>query len=129
MTIEKSRIELIEELNLNAWPALSQIVVDGWVVRFAQGYTRRANSANALRPSCLAPKVLLSQFEAHFRRQKLRCAVRITPLVPASFVEELDARDYTMEGETMVMLAPIPLGTIDPTVEIASAPSQEWLAG
>lgn len=122
-------MELIEELNLNAWPALSQIVVDGWVVRFAEGYSRRANSANALRPGALSPEELLLQFEAHFRRQKLRCAVRITPLVPASVVEELNARNYTTEGETMVMLAPIPAGTIDPSVEIASAPSQEWLAG
>ena len=33
-------IRLIEELSLNAWPALQTVLYDGWVLRFADGYTR-----------------------------------------------------------------------------------------
>ncbi len=49
----------IEELTLNAWPALQTVLYDGWLLRFADGYTRRANSVNPIYPSAvpLADKI------------------------------------------------------------------------
>lgn len=41
-------IQKIEELSLNAWPSLQTIVYDGWILRFAEGYTRRSNSINPI---------------------------------------------------------------------------------
>ena len=38
----------IEEKTMNAWPALQTIILDGWVIRFANGYTKRANSVNPI---------------------------------------------------------------------------------
>lgn len=37
-------ISYIEQKSLNAWPALNTIVYDGWLLRFADGLTRRANA-------------------------------------------------------------------------------------
>lgn len=34
----------MEELSLNNWQPLSTLLYDGWVLRFANGYTKRANS-------------------------------------------------------------------------------------
>jgi GNAT superfamily N-acetyltransferase len=38
----------IEELTMNAWPSLQTILYDGWIIRMAGGYTKRANSINPI---------------------------------------------------------------------------------
>src|SRR5690625_1627103 len=37
-------IKKIEQISMNALPALKTEQVDGWTLRFANGYTKRANS-------------------------------------------------------------------------------------
>jgi N-acetylglutamate synthase len=127
--ISEREIKLFEELNLNAWPALGQVILNGWVVRFSEGYSRRANSANAIAPGNLEPSVLIPQFEEHFRRCRLRSCVRMTPLVPDGFWEELNRRRYASEAETIVMRADIRGGESSDDVIIAPKANYEWLRG
>ena len=42
------RIRRLEELAFAGWPALESRDVAGWRLRFSGGYTKRANSINAL---------------------------------------------------------------------------------
>ncbi|MBL8653878.1 MAG: GNAT family N-acetyltransferase, partial [Alphaproteobacteria bacterium] len=39
-------IETLERRAFAAWPALRTATRDGWVMRFADGHTKRANSIN-----------------------------------------------------------------------------------
>jgi len=48
-----NKIQLYEELSLNAHPSLQTQVYDGWILRYANGYTSRANSINPLYQSTL----------------------------------------------------------------------------
>jgi hypothetical protein len=41
-------IKKIEEVSINAWPSLQTNIYDRWIIRFAKGYTKRANSINPL---------------------------------------------------------------------------------
>lgn len=44
------QIITIAEISLNAWCSLQQNLDDGWILRFADGYTKRVNSVNPIYP-------------------------------------------------------------------------------
>ena len=57
--MEKADCLRIEERALNAWPGIQHALCNGWLMRFAHGYTRRANSVVPLYDGdiAVAPKV------------------------------------------------------------------------
>ncbi|MBB5191297.1 ribosomal protein S18 acetylase RimI-like enzyme [Silvimonas terrae] len=61
-----SRIALFEGMTQSAWPALSTEVFDGWLLRFANGYTKRANSVTPLYAGTLADADKLDYCERRF---------------------------------------------------------------
>ena len=48
-----NEISLIEEISMNAHPSLKTIVYDGWILRFVNEHTNRANSINLTYPGKL----------------------------------------------------------------------------
>jgi N-acetylglutamate synthase len=69
----------LEEVALNAWPALQQMLFDGWLLRFARGYTKRANSINALYDSRLDVATKIAACEHAYTAQGLTPVFRLTP--------------------------------------------------
>ena len=53
----------IEETCFNAFPSLKQVILDGWLLRFSKGVSRRANSANPLHPDHAAPESVIGQIK------------------------------------------------------------------
>jgi len=98
-------ITLIEELSMNAWPALQTQLYDGWVLRFAGGYTRRANCINPLYPGKLALDEKMETCERIYREQKLPVIYKLTPdSLPPRLDAALEARGYASEAPTSVQV-------------------------
>lgn len=124
------RIRRLEEISFRAWPA--QIVEShaGWLRRFNNGYTKRANSINALTPIAEIDPEIIETLEAPYLARGLPPIWRITPLAPPATDGVLAARNYQRIEESRLQLAPLDGSLVaDPAVSIASHPSPDWLTG
>jgi GNAT superfamily N-acetyltransferase len=124
-------IPALEERSLNAWPALQTVLYDGWVLRFAGGYTRRANSVNPLYPSTLDPVEKIAYCEQLYTARGLAPVFKLTP---ASTPEGLDAllaeRGYRYDAPTSVQtcaLADLEPAPPPDAITLAAAATPAWL--
>jgi N-acetylglutamate synthase len=120
----------VEEVCLNAWPALRQVLFGGWVLRFSGGLTRRANSANPLETERIDPEALIAGCEALYRDQRQPTIFRLPSLIGLGIDERLAGRGYSDEGLSLVLYAgcgAIPAER-DPAVRLLSRPTAEWFA-
>lgn len=122
-------VRAIEERAFNAWPALEIAVLNGWILRFAEGYSKRANSANALAPTA-AFADMLPLVETLYRRHGLRPCVRLTPLAGPDPGPILDDRGWGVIDASMVMTAPLPrLAAAEEAVTLRPVPDAAWIDG
>jgi len=96
-------IRQIEEVGMNAWPAHQQTLYDGWVLRFANGYTKRANSVNPVYESTLDLAGKIDFSEGIYRQMGLPAVFRLTPLAEGNLDLILSDRGYGKIDPTRVM--------------------------
>jgi GNAT superfamily N-acetyltransferase len=120
----------IEEACHNAWPAVRQVWLGDWLLRFAPGVSRRANSASPLRAEAGDVDALVAAGTVMFRSQGLPLLVRVLTLLDPAVDRRLDRLGFTAEGESCVLYGD--LGDVvrarDPVVEISPRPAPDWLA-
>lgn len=96
-------MRLIEEMSMNAMPSLQTVLMDGWVLRFAEGYSNRANSVNPIYPSTEDVHAKIEQCEMLYRSRNLRPTYKITPFVhPTNLDELLAEKGYRIIHPTSV---------------------------
>ena len=94
----------IETAGLNAWPAFSQVDDDGWIARFADGYTKRANSVTVLQPKSDSTEMHILQYERLYNEKGQPCIFRLLSFNDNSVLETLlDARGYTKGDHSIVL--------------------------
>ncbi|CAH1671034.1 MULTISPECIES: GNAT family N-acetyltransferase [unclassified Chelatococcus] len=136
MTLTARDIEALEHRAFNAWPARQSVISGGWLFRLTDGYTKRANSANALVAGASFAGVLAAA-EAVYGRHGLPAVFRLSPLAPPEADRQLEAAGYRHFDPSIVLRMPldgapascIRLGAPDGPVEITTKPSAAWLAG
>lgn len=119
----------IEEAGLNSWPAFQQQLFDGWVIRFAQGYTKRANSITPLYPSLLASEEKIAWCERLYQEKQLPTIFRLPSFSTesAQLDQLLEQRGYTTLDHTLVWSAELS-GDAAPTDPAwRTLPLEDWL--
>lgn len=137
MTASTKDIRRIEELSINAWPSLKQVLYDGWFLRFAGGYTRRSNSVNPLYPGDVEVGRKIRFCEDVYRDAALPTVFKMTAAAqPPALGEALADAGYREQAPTSVQTLDLGGLSLNPTTQIAPAgamrywndPSDEWLS-
>lgn len=79
------------------------MVYDGWILRFADGYTKRANSVNPLYSSSIDIDKKIRFCEDIYQKQDLPTVFKMTSSVfPGDLDEKLHAKGYQIDSPTSV---------------------------
>lgn len=122
----------LEERSMRALPALVTRAYDGWILRFGEGYTRRANSVYPLYPSSLPLEDKLAQIEGFYRKVRLPVCFKLTPQSPDGRLEALlDSTGYELSPPTHVQICDLEhFASPEPDAALLIYPrfSSEWFA-
>jgi N-acetylglutamate synthase len=122
----------LEERLVNVWPSVETLLMEGWVIRLANGYTSRANSASPVVSGIGMSPELLTEIERIYAAAGLRSAVRVTPVCDPAVEDLLLARGYRVKDRSRIMLLDLAAcggTTPDPRVSIERQPSRRWIDG
>jgi N-acetylglutamate synthase len=121
-------VRRLEELAFAGWPALESRDVAGWRLRFAGGYTKRANSINALGPDAMADPATIEVFEQSYRERGQLPIWRLSPLAPAAIGGVLAGRGYRPIERSLLQVCPLRAGFAPaPEVQIHPQPTAAWI--
>ena len=127
----KEQIQKYEEMCLNAHVALNTFLYDGWLLKFSEGYTERANSVSVLYPSTKPLDEKFSYCEEIYKKYKLPCLFKLTDL-DAELNEILTKRGYKPVNKTDLMVCDLKGKAFtpdkDPRIKyVFSSRPDEWL--
>ena len=102
--MENYSIRYLEELSFNAHPSLQTQYYDGWMLRFANGYSSRANSVNMIYPSTIDLKEKIEECEKRYLENGLPCIFKVIDEDSEMLDDMLKDRGYEVVTPTDVMI-------------------------
>ena len=125
-------IRKIEELSMNAWSSLQTKLYDGWVLRFSDGYTRRANSVSPIYESTILLDEKIDFCEKEYGSRNLPTLFKLTTKSnPEGIDARLEERGYIRDNETSLRILDLSqyVRHHSQDVSINEKYSDEWLRG
>jgi ribosomal protein S18 acetylase RimI-like enzyme len=120
--------ELALEVLLDAWPPLERERLGGWTLRFARGFTRRANSVLAIGEPTLPLDEAISHCEQRYAARGLPARFQVREGIGAGELERLlRALGYTFGHPAHVLAGPLPAAQPDARVVHGDVPCDGWL--
>lgn len=119
----------LESRLLNAWPSFDYQAYDGWILRLADGYSKRANSATPFWLGAALDEDLIDHMVTRFVEANVRPTFRLNGLEAPGTDDMLKARGFKEIEPTCVLTAPIEDGdcTLDPEVRLDHEVSRRWV--
>jgi GNAT superfamily N-acetyltransferase len=128
LAIDLAAVRRLEELAFRGWPALETQDRAGWRLRFAAGYTKRANSINTLGLDAQTDPATLHSLEAAYRERNQAAVWRLSPLAPPVLDGILAGRGYRTIERSLMQVCPLHAGfAAAPEVRILAEPTPAWI--
>lgn len=137
-------IRFFEELAANGFPALNIQQYDGWLLRFSNGYTGRANSVSVLYPSSIALDEKIDYCEKCYENHNMPCLFKLTDSEADKPLNDmLKERGYRIVSPTNIMTLDLSelcddtatidgkcgsVGELSAKVVFTQEPTEEWFA-
>jgi N-acetylglutamate synthase len=127
-------VQSLEARLVNAWPSLETQIAGGWILRFAKGYSKRANAATPLLPGVTLDDALIDHIVWQYEAQNIRPCFRLTSLQAEDVDERLARRGFEMVEPTFGMVAELDTHeaeelTTDRSVRIETKVDRDWVRG
>ena len=134
--MNQQEISFYEELQCNAFPALQNVMYDGWSVRFGGGFTYRVNCANAMYPEALPAKEKVQYVESLYRQSGLSMSIfklheGMDPAQCKACNAVLDEMGYATERDGNIFVCDLKTFDQKPATQVVVSGdmTDEWLEG
>jgi N-acetylglutamate synthase len=124
-----SATEALEHVAAAGWPAPEIAHFGQWLLRAAEGWTMRANSALAAGDPGRPLETAIEAVERWYAERGLPPAIMVPLPLRAGLGADLTGRGWNPLPTVLVQTAPLPaIGPPDGEVELATTPPDGWLA-
>ena len=128
-------IAKLERSMLTSWPAFSLAFDGDWVIRLADGHTKRSNSVTCLGADDTDLEARIDQTVSIYREHRLPTTFRLSPLAPPALDASLEKRGWRRFDETIVMTADLSKVVLDTDVladkstrfTVTTTPDPAWI--
>lgn len=122
----------VEEASLNAWPPMHQVLLDGWLLRFSKGFTKRANSITPLYPALTPTEEKIRYCENLYAREQLKTIFRLISITTDNIQKPsldsiLEQRGYVLSESNLVLFKPLERVPEPAADSVQFVGLEEWL--
>ena len=126
--MDRALLLRIEEAGVHAWPALETAPLQGWLWRYSDGGSQRANSVSALTFTGADLDIAIDEAERLYASRGKGAMFQVSDVsAPAELDKRLEARGYRINDPCTTLVSPINIAVNRPVgIEYFETATPEW---